>query len=80
MTLCSVCGDEVAHSYACAQTHPGLCHFCGQTSFSSMIGYYEHPAPQNPPTPVVLSPQDVQALVRYQQHVQRLETEEAPHG
>jgi hypothetical protein len=75
MRSCAICGDAVRLSAPCAQAHPEHCHECHRQNLASGYDAQEHPAPRET---LVLTPRDVQALIGYQQRVQRLREEDAP--
>ena len=73
--VCTVCGDPFPWHYPCHSNHEGVCHACHCLNLAgNTLERREHLAPE---TPLVLSPRDVQALVRYRRHVARLAEEEA---
>ena len=64
---CAICGLTLALASACRQAHPDHCHSCYDLSLAASHERQEHLAPE---TPLVLTPRDVQALVRYRIHRQ----------
>jgi hypothetical protein len=72
-TCCAICGVPLALSAPCRQAHPDHCHECHRRNLASGYDAQEHPAPG---ATLTLSPRDVQALLAYQQRVQRLREEE----
>ena len=65
---CGICGAPLQLTAACRAVHEEHCHDCYRLSLAG--GTPERHAHQRPAPSVVLSSADVQALVRYQQHVQ----------
>lgn len=63
---CAICGLRLHLTPLCRQDHPDHCHDCASRHLGSFDSR-EHLAPE---TPLVLSPRDVAALVRYRLHRQ----------
>jgi hypothetical protein len=74
VTDCAICGADISLAWACTQTHPDHCHACWHESLRGSMESREH----RPSDTLGLSPRDVQALVGYQQRVQRLREEDTP--
>jgi hypothetical protein len=69
MLICAICGARFPFNSHCEQTHPDLCHPCGDLSWKHSLGYYEHPDPEGVP---VLSARETEAVALYTQHVARV--------
>ena len=64
--VCAICSTPLRLPWPCTQRHPEHCHDCHATNLAGGTPErHAHPAPE---TPLVLSPRDVQALVRYRLH------------
>ena len=64
--VCAICSAPLRLTAACRAVHEEHCHDCYRLSLAGGTPErHAHPAPE---TPLVLSPRDVQALVRYRLH------------
>jgi hypothetical protein len=74
MLRCAICDGPLPVTLPCQWAHAEHCHECYSQNLGRGQDAREHRMPQET---LVLSPQDVQALVRYRQHVERTRTLES---
>ena len=66
--VCAICSTPLQLPWPCRRVHEEHCHDCHATNLAGGVPERQaHPAPE---APLVLSPADVQALVRYHRHRQ----------